>query len=423
MHLSHRIFKFSIFLIILITQLSACEPKQGQQTRAQLPIVEVQTVTLKPENIEINVELPGRLTAYEVAEIRPQVSGIILKRMFEEGGLVTQGQQLYQIDPAVYQANFNTASAQLKRAKASLKSVTSLNQRYKELISIKGVSKQEVDDSTTALQQAQADIAIAKAVTETAEINLNYTKVFAPISGRIGKSLVTAGALVTANQAEPLAVIQQLDPIYADLAQSSTQVLQLRQKILEKKIQSNEDGTLVKIILDDLKQSYDKPGILKFSDITVEQTTGNISVRAVIPNPEQKLLPGLFVRAILNEGQLKDALLVPQQSVVRNREGGAMAWIVDNQNTAQQVPIEISEAIGDKWLVNKGLVSGQKVIIEGTIKAKPGTKVKPIDLVTPTAPSDSNTNTNINTKDSKNLRSGLAPNYQYILFGHNDFRT
>jgi len=202
--------------------------------------------------------------------------------------------------------------------------------------------------------------------------------VFSPISGRIGKSTVTVGALVTANQSTPLSIVQQIDPMYIDLTQSSADIIKLRQKITEKQINKSDDAQ-VKIILDDLNQYYDIVGTLKFSDITVDPSTGNISLRAIIANPNQVLLPGLFVRAVIKEGEYKDAILIPQQAITRNKEGGAMVYIVDNQNKAQLIPVEITQAINNKWLINKGLLSGQKVIVEGTIKIHPGVTVKAID--------------------------------------------
>ena len=398
---------FWISITLLFT--TACSDKNSaQQTGAR--VTEVGIVTIKAQNLELNVELPGRINAYQIAEIRPQVNGIILKRLFEEGSIVKEGQQLYQIDPALYEATYNTTVAQLQRSEAALKSASSLNKRYKELIGIEGVSKQEYVDSVSALAQAHADVAIAKAAKDTAQINLNYTKVFSPITGRIGKSNVTPGALVTANQAVSLAVVQQLDPIYADLTQSSTDILKLRQKVTERKVQNSNEETVVRIVMDGINQLYDKSGVLKFSDVTVEQSTGNISIRAVIPNPEYVLLPGLFVRAIINEGQIKDALLVPQQAVTRDKNGKAVAWIVDDQNKAQLIAVETGEAIGDKWLVTKGLTSGQKVIVEGSIKIKPGDAVKTVDITKKTVGQEPKSSTPALNKEEV----GMTSRYQKL---------
>lgn len=374
--------------------LFSCSRSETKNENVVLPI-EVGIITLKKQQFDLNVELPGRISPFEVAEIRPQVNGIIRKRLFDEGSIVTMGQQLYQIEPSLYQSAFNTASAQLAKSKATVKSAESLHRRYKELLKISAVSKQEYIDATSALAQARADVEIALAAQQTAQINLNYTKVYSPITGRIGKSSVTAGALVTANQTTPLAIVQQLDPVYIDVTQSSSDLLKLRQKISEGKLENVKNETSVSIVIDSLDAPYRTQGKLKFSDITVDQQTGNISIRAIISNPKNELLPGLFVRAIINQAQIKDALLIPQQSIVRSNDGKALAWVVDSQNKAQSVPVELGEAVADKWLVSKGLDDGQKVIVEGLIKIKPGAIVKPVDI------------TNKNIEPSLNSKSML----------------
>jgi membrane fusion protein (multidrug efflux system) len=365
-----------IFGLILI---NACTKKDQPSTNS-IPPPEVGSITIKQETIDLYVELPGRTSAYAAAEIRPQVNGIILERMFEEGGLVKAGQQLYQIDPSIYQAAYDTASAQLARSKALIDSSSSLEKRYKELLKINAVSQQEYVDAAASLAQARADVDVAKAAEKTAEINLNYTKVFSPIDGRIGKSAVTAGALVTANQGMALALVQQLDPIYVDVTQSSTDIIKLRQKIASGKMEGNNGETEVKVVLNDANYEYEKTGILKFSDVTVEQETGNVSIRALFPNPDNKLLPGLFVRAIIKQGQINNAILVPQQSITRNQDGSAVAWIVDKDSKVNTVPVELGDAIKDKWIVIKGLEPGQKVIVEGLVKVRPGTPVRTVDI-------------------------------------------
>lgn len=379
----HPFRVLAVFATLLL--LSGCgkdDAKQNPQAAAggAPPVTEVGVVTLKQQNVDLDVELPGRTTAFQAAEIRPQVNGIILKRMFDEGSVVKAGQQLYQIDPAMYQANYDTAVAQLKRAEATVKSAESLASRYKELIAFDGISKQELDNAQASLGQAQADIAIARAAVQTAQINLNYTKVMSPITGRIGKSSVTPGALVTANQANALALVQQLDPIYVDVTQSSADMMKLQQRINEGKVSGNNQETTVSLILDDMGQIYNHPGMLKFSDVTVDPTTANVQIRALFPNPDNQLLPGLFVRALIKQGQLTNVLLVPQQAVVRTPDGKAMAWVVDSDNKAQQKPVETSQAVKDTWIVTKGLQDGDKVIIEGTIKVQPGAVVKPVEL-------------------------------------------
>ncbi len=372
-------------LALLTLMLAACgedgaQTAPAQQSSQQGGAVEVGIQVLQAQNIDLQVDLPGRTSAFEAAEIRPQVSGIIVERLFEEGSHVEKGQQLYQIDPATYQADYNTAAAELKRAQANLKSVSSQADRYKKLVEVNAVSRQQYDDIVANLGVAQAEISMAKASVNRAQINLDYTKVRAPITGRIGKSAVTPGALVTANQQNPLALVQQYDPMYVDVSQSSSEMMALREKIEKGQVEGSADSAKVELILDDLGQKYPHSGTLKFSDVTVDTTTGNVQIRAIFPNPEGTLLPGLFVRTIVTQGQLNNALLVPQQSVVRNANGQAMAWVVDAENKAQMVPVETAQAIGDKWVVTKGLQSGDKVILQGAIKVQAGVAVKPVDL-------------------------------------------
>lgn len=369
----------SIIVILLVCMISACSKKESPQA-SFMPAVEVGVLTLKDESMDINVELPGRTSPYAAAEIRPQVNGIILKRMFEEGSVVTAGQQLYQIDPAVYQADYDTAVAQLARSKALVESTSSLAKRYQELLQIDAVSKQEYIDAKARLAESQAEVAVAQAAKQTAQINLNYTKVFSPITGRIGKSSVTEGALVTANQSLPLALVQQLDPIYVDVTQSSTDILKLRQKIENGNLTGTDNKTPVKLILNDINYEYEQTGVLKFSDITVDKETGNIAIRAVFPNPDNKILPGLFVRALIKQAKINHVILVPQQSITRELDGDAVAWVIDDENKVQTVPVELGEAVQDKWIVNNGLTVGQKVIVEGLIKVRVGSLVKPVEI-------------------------------------------
>jgi membrane fusion protein (multidrug efflux system) len=379
--LSKTLFYFQIWMLIcILSSLSACARDEVKKNLETPPPVQVGVVVLKTDNIDVNFELPGRVNAFEVAEIRPQVNGIVLKRLFEEGSVVTAGKQLYQIDPAVYQATLRSAQAQWEHSKAALTSARSLEKRYKKLLRIDAVSKQEYVDAAAGLAQAQADVAGAAAAQKTARINLNYTQVFSPISGRIGKSAVTPGALVTANQTEPLALVQQLDPIYVDVTESSAELLQLRQKIKDGKLEGVNGEIPVTIVIDELKRPYKHQGILKFSDVTVDQSTGNVLIRVIVPNPENELLPGLFVRARINQGHITHAILAPQQAITRAKDGSAMAWIVDDHNIVQQVPVELGDAVGDKWLVLKGLQNGQKAIVEGLIKIQPGVVVQPVDV-------------------------------------------
>ncbi len=381
--------RFPMAALAVVLVLAGCGDNGGKDTSgaapAGAPAVEVGVVTLQAQNVDLTTALPGRVSAFQASDIRPQVNGIILERLFEEGSFVQAGQQLYQIDPAIYQANLATAEAQLKRAEASLTSLKALAQRYRKLIKENAVSKQEVDDAVAAEAQGEADVAIARAARDTAQINLDYTKVLSPISGRIGKSSVTPGALVTANQAEPLALVQQLDPLYVDLTQSSADMMRLRQRIEDGQVSGSADEAKVELILDNIDQVYGHAGVLKFSDVTVDQATGNVQLRAVFPNPEAKLLPGLFVRARVHQGTLSNVLLVPQQSVTRNPDGQAMAWIVDENNKAKSVPVKTAQAIGSKWIVTDGVRAGDRVIVEGVIKVAPDATVRPIDIGQDTA--------------------------------------
>lgn len=373
--------KSNIFMMMALSLgLAGCGDDQAASSPPPVP-TEVGVVVLSPENVPLLADLPGRVNAFKAAEIRPQVSGIVLERSFEEGSMVDAGQQLYQIDPALYQAAYNTAVAQLQRAEATFKSADSMAQRYKGLVSARAVSRQEYDDAVAAQAQAAADVAIARAAVETAQINLNYTKVLSPISGRIGKSSVTPGALVTANQADPLALVQQLDPIYVDLTQSSTDMMRLRERLsADKAAGGTGRPPSLTLTLDAISQTYAHKGELQFEDVTVDTATGNVQVRAQFPNPDGQLLPGLFVRARLQQGEIRNAFLVPQQSVVRVAGGGAMAWVVDSDNKAQQRPVEIAQALQDKWVVTAGLASGDRVIVEGVIKVQPGAVVKPVEV-------------------------------------------
>ena len=337
---------------------------------------EVAVVTVQSERTSITTELAGRTSAYLVAEVRPQVGGIIQKRLFNEGGNVKAGDVLYQLDPATYQAAFASARAALTRSEANLTPTRLKAERYKELVAIKAVSRQEYDDITATLKQAEADIESSKAAVETARINLAYTRVAAPISGRIGKSSVTVGALVTASQGAALATIQQLDPIYVDVTQSSANLLQLKRSMASGKLKHDGvNGAKVKLLLED-GTPYPLEGVLKFSDVTVDPSTGSVILRTVFPNPKYILLPGMYVRAILEEGVNEQAILVPQQGVTRDPKGNAVAMVVDSSEKVEQRVLIIDRAIGDKWLVNEGLKPADRLIVEGFQKIKPGVSVK-----------------------------------------------
>jgi membrane fusion protein, multidrug efflux system len=364
--------------------LNCCgqQPTSGGPPQGVAP--EVAVVVIQPERVAITTELAGRTSAYLVAEVRPQVSGIIKERLFNEGGDVKAGSVLYQIDPAIYQAAYASAKAALARTEANLTPTRLKAERYKELVAIKAVSQQDYDDIAAALKQAEADIEASRAAMETARINLAYTRVTAPISGRIGKSSVTTGALVTASQGAALATIQQLDPVYVDVTQSSANLLRLKQSIASGRIKSDSaNQAKVKLLLED-GTAYPLEGILKFSDVTVDPGTGSFTLRTVFPNPKHILLPGMYVRAILEEGVNEQAILVPQQGVTRDQKGNAIAMVVDNSDKVEQRTLKIDRAIGDKWLVSEGLKPGDRLILEGLQKIKPGVPVKVVSFGTRT---------------------------------------
>jgi membrane fusion protein (multidrug efflux system) len=351
---------------------------KGEAPASQKPAgpPEVGVIVVKPQRVTLTTELPGRTSAHLVAEVRPQVGGIIQKRLFTEGGDVKAGQVLYQIDPATYRAAFASAKASQARSEANLIPARLKEQRYRDLVKIKAVSQQDYDDANAALKQAEADLASSKAAVETARINLDYTRVTAPISGRIGRSSVTDGALVTASQSTALATIQQLSSMYVDVTQSSAEMLRLKRNLASGLLKGNgASQARVRLVLED-GSVYPLPGILKFSEVTVEQSTGSLTLRAVFPNPNQVLLPGMFVRAVLEEGENPQAILVPQQGVSRNPAGNAVVLVVGVGEKVEQRVIKVARTVGDNWLVSEGLKAGDRVILEGVQKAKPGTPVK-----------------------------------------------
>ncbi|HPX60558.1 MAG TPA: efflux RND transporter periplasmic adaptor subunit [Deltaproteobacteria bacterium] len=360
-----------------ICALGACgKPSKGGAPQGGAP--EVSVVVIKPEKARLTTELPGRTSAFQISEVRPQVGGIIQKRLFTEGADVKAGDALYQIDPASYKAAHASAKANLAKAEASLLPARLKAGRYQELIKIKAVSQQEADETAAALKQAEAEVEAAKAALETARINLGYTRIIAPISGRIGKSTVTNGALVTASQATALTTIQQLDPVYVDVTQSSSEMLQLKRSIESGVFRKGtKTQASVKLLLED-GSAYPVEGTLKFSDITVEQSTGSVTLRSIFPNPKKLLLPGMFVRAVLEEGVNDQAILVPQRGVTRNPSGNAMVLVVGAEDKVEIRPIKVVRTVGDKWLVSEGLKEGDRVIVEGLQKARPGTPVKTV---------------------------------------------
>lgn len=343
-------------------------------------------IKLSPQPITLYEELPGRSTAYGVAEIRPQVSGIITERLFKEGGAVKERQQLYQIDPSSYQAAYDSAKADVQKAAANVKSIKAKDRRYEELVKIDAVSKQAYEDIQASLAQANADVAIAKAALAQAKINLNYTKVYAPISGIIGKSTVTKGALVTAGQSDALATITSLDPMYVDMTQSIADLMRLRATVKE------YENIPVTLLVGEGATPYPHTGKLQFHEVNVEQTTGSVQLRALFPNPNQMLLPGLFVRARLSL-ESPQALLVPQHAAIRQPDGNLSVWKLDESSAAQPTTITTSGAMEGSWVVSSGLSAGDIIVTEGLIGLRPGANVSPVfdqdDKTPPPAPTDS----------------------------------
>ncbi len=366
-------------VVTVIAGLAMAGSCGGKKQAPPQAAPEVATITVTTQKVELTSELPGRTVAYRTAEIRPQVGGIVQKRLFEEGSAVTAGQVLYQIDPATFQAALDNAKAALGRAEANLPAIRSRVERYKELLESRAVSRQDYDDASAAMQQAEADVNFYKAAVETARINLGYTRVSAPISGRIGRSEVTDGALVTAHQPMALSTIQQLDPIYIDVPQSTSELLALKARMKEGRLQSGANQRSVKLLLEDGSE-HSREGTLQFQDVTVDPTTGSVTLRIVVPNPQGVLLPGMFVRAVIKEGVNGSAVLIPQQSVSRDPKGNPYAFLVDAAGKVEQRALVLDRAVGPKWLVSKGLSAGDNVVVEGMQKVRPGASVKVVPL-------------------------------------------
>lgn len=357
--------------------LAGCNSSAAPAAAAPRP-AEVGVVTLQARPLTLTSELPGRTASTVVAEVRPQVVGIVRERLFTEGADVKAGQLLYRIDPASFQAAHDSARAALAKAQANLETLRPKASRYRELAEIKAVSQQDTDDAQASLKEAEAEVASARAALESAAINLAYTRVTAPVSGRIGRSAVTPGALVTAGQSTALATIQQMDPIYVDLTQASADALRLKRAFEAGQIRRGGQGqAAVKLILED-GSAYAREGRLQFADITVNEGTGTVALRAVFPNPKGELLPGMYVRAVLEEGVTDTALLVPQRAVSRNARGEATALVVGEGNTVSQRVLAVGRPVGDSWLVTSGLAAGERVIVEGSQKARPGAVVAPV---------------------------------------------
>lgn len=348
--------------ITLASLLSGCK-KEEAAPAPQTPQVGV--VTLKTQPFTLTSDLPGRTTSYRSAEVRPQVNGIILKRYFKEGSDVKEGQQLYQIDPAIYESSVLSARATLQSAK-------SLADRYKQLVAEQAVSRQEYDNAEAARLEAEAAL-------NTAQVNLRYTKVLAPLSGRIGRSLFTEGALVTSGQADALAVITQLDPIYVDVTQSSVEMLELRRDLAEGRLKkAGDNAAKVKLTLPDGSE-YGLEGRLEFTEVSVDETTGSVTLRAVFPNPDNILLPGMFVHAQLEAGVNADAILAPQIGVTHNAKGEPTALIVGPDNKVELRVLQATRTVGSNWLIEKGLNAGDRLITDGLQYVRPGVEVKIMD--------------------------------------------
>ena len=372
-----RVFPLAVSItgLLALPAVFACESKRAVASAPARP-VEVGVVTLKAEPVTLTTELPGRTSAYRVAEVRARVNGIVQKRLFTEGSDVKEGARLFLIDPAPYQASLESARAALLRAEATVTAARAKAERYGKLIQYHAVSQQEHDEAVAAAKGAEADVAAGRAAQTTARINLQYTNVTAPLSGRIGRAEVTEGAYVQQSTATLLATIQQLDPMYVDLTWSSAEALRLRRQLESGKLQNRDGKTNVKLLLEDGRE-YGVPGTMQFADVTVEPTTGSITLRALFPNPRRELLPGMFVRARLEEGTAADSILVPQRGVTRNQSGEATALVVNAQNKVERRQFKTARAIGDSWLVADGLKAGDRVILEGLQKVRPGAVVVP----------------------------------------------
>lgn len=346
----------------------------GPGPGGQVP--EVNVLTIQPVSVTLTTELAGRVSPLQVAEVRPQVGGILQKRMFKEGSDVKAGQILYQIDPAPYQAAYDAAKAALAQAQANLVSTHNKAERYKGLVAIKAVSQQDFDDAQSAFKQAEADVAAREADLTSARINLGYTRITSPISGRVSRSEVTPGALLQANQNTYLTRVQQLDPVYVDVTRSTTELLALKRALAAGKLkQAGKDAAKVKLVLED-GTPYGAEGTLEFADVVVNETTGTVNLRAVFPNPKDELLPGMYVHAELVEGVDEAAILVPQKAVGRNNKGQATALVLNAEGMVEQRVLKTDRSVGDQWLVSEGLKTGDQVILDGLQKVRPGAPAK-----------------------------------------------
>ncbi len=355
--------------------LAACSSEQAPSPRQ----VEVGVQTVSAQRLAMDQTLPGRTVAYMTSEVRPQVGGILRKRLFTEGEEVQAGQVLYQIDPATYQAAYDSARGDLAQAEAAVLSAKPKARRYENLVKLDAVSQQDGDDAVATLRQNEAAVMAAQASLKTAKINLDYTRITAPISGRIGTSSYTPGALVTAGQTDVLATVNQLDPIYVDVTQSSAQLLQLRRKLDAGQLKAVDGKAEVKVVLED-GSTYARSGTLEVVDAAVDTATGTVKLRAMVPNPDHLLLPGMYVKAVLSMAVDEQAILVPQQAVTRNSKGEAVAMVVGSDNKVEQRVLKTGDAIGDRWVVTEGLKVGDKVVVQGLQKVAAGAQVKAVEV-------------------------------------------
>ncbi|MGG6430600.1 efflux RND transporter periplasmic adaptor subunit [Acetobacter ghanensis] len=371
---------FSLRPVLLCTvalfALAGCKRQQGAP---QMPPQAVGVITMKPQPVSVHTSLPGRTDAFEIAQVRPQVTGVVLKRLFTEGSDVVAGQQLYQIDPARYKAVYDTARGQLAQAMAIDGTAKAKVRRYKQLIREHAISQQDYDDAVAAEKQAAGQIESAQGQVESAQVNLGYTKMYAPISGRIGRTLITVGALVTAEQTNNTAIITRLDPIYVDVNLPAITLLRLKRELAEGRIQRQANGEVpVSLTLED-GSPYEFKGHMALAEVNVDTTTSTVIVRAIMPNPQKLLLPGMYVHAQLDEGIDPNALLVPQEAVSRNTHGDPQVWVVQPDNTVALRQIKLGMAIGTNWVVSDGLKAGERVVVSGTQKINPGDKVSVMD--------------------------------------------
>lgn len=377
---SQPLFRSAAAVALSALFLAACSggKEQGAAPGAggPPPAPAVTVMTLKSESVPMVVELPGRTSPTLIAELRPQVTGIVTERAFNEGSEVKAGQVLYRIDPAPYQAAYDSAKAALARAEANAQVARIKAERHAGLVKIEAVSKQANDDAQAALKQAQAEVAAAKAALDKAKIDLDYTRLKSPIAGRIGRSAVTAGALVTANQAQALATVQQLDPIYVDLTQSSADMLRMRSEIAAGRLQASTKGEVpVKLILEDGSE-YAAEGRLALSEVTVDEGTGSVTLRAKFSNADGVLLPGMYVRARLPQGTRSEAILVPHKALSRDPRGNALVMAVDAESKVVARPVQVAQSLGENWVVTSGVKAGERIIVEGLQKVRPGVAVQ-----------------------------------------------